>query len=226
MRIALYQMRDRKDVGLNIRVACKAIVSCHADFFCLPEYFAIPADYKEYKTVEDAWLEITLPLLESLATASVHFPGYVIAGSTVEKEGRRYYNTCYIFKDGEVVAKYRKINLVDEELALGLSPGRDVVKVKSENCTFSVLICADCLHRETVEKAVQGCDVLFLPVSMTGRAKVEGHPVSMRIAESYGVTVVKVSRLTADGFGVRSAVVTPGRVLEAGPGESVFVVEL
>ncbi|RLI77218.1 hypothetical protein DRP05_10865 [Archaeoglobales archaeon] len=228
MRVALYQMRDRKDIRLNINAAFSKITITKADFFCLPEYFPIPSDYKNSKTVEDAWVEVSLPTIEMLKEASTKFKGYIIGGSIVEKDEGKYYNTCFVFKDGEVIAKYRKINLVDDEVKLGLSRGKDTTGIKTEFGRVGILICADCLDNDIVEKVAKKNDIVFLPISLTdpSHPKVEGHPVSERIARQYNVTVVKVSRII-DNIGVKSAVVTPMAVYEAKSfGEELLVLDL
>lgn len=209
-------MRDRRDVKLNIEAAYTKIVSTKADFFCLPEYFPIPSDYKNYKTVEDAWLEISQPTIKMLKNASTKFGGYIVGGSIVEKDDK-YYNTCFILKDGEIIAKYRKINLVDEEIKLGISAGWNTISIKTDFGRFGVLICADCLDSKIVEKTANKNDLIFLPISLTdpSHSKVEGHPVSERVAKQFDVTIVKTSRITFDGIGVRSAVVTPEVIYEA-----------
>ncbi|RLI75675.1 hypothetical protein DRO97_02675 [Archaeoglobales archaeon] len=228
MRVALYQMRDRKDVRLNINTAFFKITSTKADFFCLPEYFPIPSDYKNSKTVEDAWVEISLPTIEMLKEASTKFKGYIIGGSIVEKDEGKYYNTCFVFKDGEVIAKYRKMNLVDDEVRLDLSRGENTVSIETEFGRVGILICADCLDNNIVEKVAKKNDIIFLPISLTdpSHPKVEGHPVSERIARQYNVMVVKVSRII-NNIGVKSAVVTPKTIYEAKSfGEELLVVNL
>ncbi|AKG91736.1 putative amidohydrolase [Geoglobus ahangari] len=231
MRIALYQIEDRGSVGGNIEAARVAIRSVNADFICFPEFFTIPADYKRFgKTVEDAWREISLPTLSMIAEESLFFDGYVIGGSVVERGPDGYYNTCYIFRKGSVVGKYRKISPVEEELEMGIRPRREITVLKTEFGNIGVIICADCLSESVVDRVARKCDVLFLPISLTdpSHPKVEGHPVSERIAREYGVFVVKVSRV-ARNLGVKSVVMSPeGIVREASSccREELFVVEI
>ena len=211
MRIALYQMEDRGSVLENIKAAQKAVLNCRADFICFPEFFTIPADYQERgRGVEDAWKEISLPTLKMLAEASRSFDGYVIGGSVIERGEKGYYNTCFIFRGGRVVAKYRKMSPTHGELEMGIRPGNQVVVLNTEFGRIGVIICADCLNETVVEKVAGSSDILFLPISLTdpGHPAVEGHPVSERIARMYGVVVAKVSRVTR-GVGVKSVVISP-----------------
>ncbi len=219
-------MEDRGEAERNITEACKRIVDCSADFFCLPEYFAIPANYKESKGVEDAWEEITKPALEKLSVASKTFPGYIIAGSLVEKSGKEFYNTCFIFKSGEIVGKHRKVNLIEEELELGLTPGTGVEIFSAGSLRFSVLICADGLRKDLLKKAAEA-EVVFFPTSMTDpKHRVEGQQVFQKIAREYGVTIVKATRILPDRLS-KSAVVTPTAVYETKSyGDELLVVDL
>lgn len=230
MRVALFQMEDRGSIKENIEAARKAILSCNADFICFPEFFTIPADYKKRgKNLEDAWREVTVPTLQMLTEASRNFLGYIVGGSVVEKDGNDYYNTCFIFRKGRVLAKYRKMSPIEEELKMGIKPGNDTVSLDTEFGRVGVIICADCLNERVVDSIARRCDLLFLPISMTDPAHpaVEGHPVSKKIAEKYGIMVAKVSRIVR-GMGVRSAVISPnGIVKEAGSsGEEMLVVSL
>jgi len=216
MRIALYQMMDRGDIGENIRAACNIITKMSADFICFPEYFTIPADYKKRgKTVKDAWKEVTIPTINAFRRVSKKFEGYIIGGSVVEKDGGNYYNTCYVFKGGEIVAKYRKMNPIKEELEMGIKPGNNVVSVETEFGRFGVLICADCLNNSIVDTVASKNDIVFLPISLTDptHPRVEGHPISEKIAKKYGVFVVKVSRV-ADRVGVKSVVMSPTGIIK------------
>ncbi len=213
LKVAVYQMEDRGDAKNNINEACRKILCCNADFFCLPEYFAIPANYKKSKGVEDAWKEITKPALEKLSIVSKTFPGYIIAGTLVEKSGKAFYNTCFIFKSGKIVGKHRKVNLIDEEVELGLTPGVGVEIFFAKSLKFSVLICADGLRKDLLRKAAEA-KIVFFPTSMTDpKHKVRGQPVFQKIAKEYGIVIVKASRIFSNG-GSKSAVITPTTVYE------------
>ena len=224
----MYQMEDRGSKEGNIEAACRVVETCSADFVCLPEFFAIPVGVKD---PVEAW-RISVDALEALREASGRTACYVVAGSLVEKDGRDYYNTCYVLRKGSVVGKYRKMKPTDKELKAGIKPGSRPLRVKTEYGTIGVMICADILHEDAVERAVPGCDIVFLPISVTSpdHARVEGHPLSKLVASKYGVVVVKVARIGVVGgvkVGVKSAVVTPTRIYEApSEGEEVFEVEL
>lgn len=233
MKLALYQIEDEGDVVNNIEKARKAIISTEADFFVLPEFFSIPGgDFRKHYTIETALHETAEPALKMLKEASLEFPGYVIGGSILEKDEEKYYNTCFVIRNGEEIASYRKIHITQEEIDLGISQGEETVTFQTKCGKVGILICADCIYEKTTDKVASESDIVFLPISLTdpNRPKVEGHPVLTRIAQKHGVTVVKVSRLGTFGgrkLVAKSAIVSPlGVLYEAGDKEELTVLEL
>jgi len=233
MRVAIYQMEDRGDPHENIKWAYEAVVKADADFFVLPEFFAMPGgDFKKDWSVEDAYREAGKPAIRMLRRASVHFPGYLIGGSVIEKDISHFYNTCFVFRKGQLVAKYRKRHPTPEERALGIKGGDEIVTFNTEFGTAGILICADVIYERTRSEVAARSDIVFLPISLTDptHPKVEGHPLSEKIAREFGVVVVKVSRVgTFKGKKVvsKSAVITPqGLMYEAKECEELAVINL
>jgi len=226
-------MEDRGDPHENIKWAYEAVVKADADFFVLPEFFAIPGgDFKKDWSVEDAYREAGKPAIRMLRRASVHFPGYLIGGSVLEKDISHFYNTCFVFRKGQLVAKYRKRHPTPEERALGIKGGDEIVTFNTEFGTAGILICADVIYERTRSEVAARSDIVFLPISLTDptHPKVEGHPLSEKIAREFGVVVVKVSRVgTFKGKKVvsKSAVITPqGLMYEAKECEELAVINL
>jgi predicted amidohydrolase len=233
MKVAIYQMEDRGNAKLNIKQAYITIIKSDADFFVLPEFFAIPGgDYKKDCDIGEYWRETGKPALEMLKEASCYFSGYIIGGSILEKAQYSYYNTCYIFRNGQEVAKYRKINITRDEVELGVSRGKETLCLNTTFGRIGVLICADCINAETVDRVASQSDYIFLPLSLTdpNHPKFEGHPVSVRISHKYNVTVVKVARIGIFGgkkLVSQSAFTTPkGVIFEAGEEEELSIIEI
>jgi predicted amidohydrolase len=220
MKVAIYQMEDRGRAELNIKQACVTISKSDADFFVLPEFFTIPGgDYKKNYGLEEYW-------------QSCNFSGYIIGGSIMEKAQDNFYNTCYIFRNGQEVAKYRKINITRDEIELGVSHGNETLCLNTPFGKIGVLICADCINAETIDRVASQSDYVFLPISLTdpNHPKFEGHPVSVNISRKYNVTVVKVAKIGIfDGKKLvsKSAVTIPiGVIFEAGEEEELSIVEI
>jgi predicted amidohydrolase len=231
MKIAVYQIADAGDPDLNISKAYEKIVTTDADFFALPEFFTIPGGDNHRPYTLQSSLELTaLPALEMFKKASTVFRGYIIGGSIVEREGDCYYNTCYVFKGGEQITKYRKVNITHEEVALNLCRGKDPVKFETPFGTVGLMICADCISWPVVDATCAGAKLVFLPVSLTdpNHPPFTGHPVSDIIAKKYGSTVIKITRVgTFDGkvLSSRSAITTTaGTLWEAPDAQEYFEV--
>ncbi len=235
MKVGICQMEDKGSVEENVKSAVNYVKkSQNVDVLCFPEFFAYPLGYlrkltEKYgkRAVEKAYAGW---ILEEVVKSSKKLRGYLIAGSVIEKSDNKYYNTCYVLRNGEIIAKYRKINVIDEEIKAGITPGKETVTFNVEGVKAGIMICADCLKEEIVKEVCSNSKIVFLPISMTSpdHPKVEGHPLSIAMAKSYGVTVVKISRISVyDGkkFGVKSAVIDPsGIVAEADRVEETFMV--
>jgi predicted amidohydrolase len=226
-------MEDRGNIKLNIESAYDSIVQTRADFFVLPEFFAIPeGDFKKKYTPEECWLQTGKPALEMLKKASRLFDGYIIGGTVIEKGAGHYYNTCPVFKSGEFVTGHRKINLVADDLELGISPGRESTTFETPWGSVGLLICADMILKDLVRKTASNADIVFIPMSLTDpeHPKYEGHPVATKIAKDYDVIVVGVSRVsTFSGVKItsKSAVVTPDEIVfDALFDEKLAIVEI
>jgi predicted amidohydrolase len=223
MKIAVYQIADAGDPDLNIAKAYDRIISTDADFFALPEFFTIPGgDYRRPYTLQSC-LELTAtPAYDMMLKASTVFRGYIIGGSIVERDGDCYYNTCYVFKSGEQVASYRKINITHEEVELNICRGKQPVKFETPFGTVGLMICADCISWDVVDATCAGAKLIFLPVSLTdpNHPPFTGHPVSDVIARKYGSTVIKITRVGTFGGKIlssRSAITTPAGTLWEAP---------
>lgn len=234
MKVAIYQIADTGDAGTNLAKAYDALISSEADFFVLPEFFAIPGgDYRKQYTLESCYLETGLPAYKMLEKASSVFKGYVIGGSILERDGDCYYNTCYVWKNGELVTSYRKVKITREEVELQICPGKDTVTFDTPFGQIGLMICADCISWEMVDAVAAGSKYVFLPVSLTdpNHPPFTGHPVSETIAKKHGATVIKVTRMGVFNGKVlssRSAVTSPEGTIWEGPeaGETLEVVEI
>lgn len=227
MLVGLYQMEDRESIEDNVKAVVNCIKKADVDVLCIPEFFAHPLGFfKELvekfgsKAAEKAYNE-TWWVIEEIKRASRKFNGYIVAGTVVEKD-EHYYNTCYVLWRGHTAAKYRKINIVDDEVRAGITPGESTISFGISMDNFSVkagiMVCADCLNKNVVESVCRKAKIIFLPISMSSpdHPTVRGHPVSLKIAQKYGVVIAKTSRTAVykgRKFGVKSAVITPHGVL-------------
>lgn len=89
---------------------------------------------------------------------------YVIAGSIIEKEDNKYYNTSVLISpEGNIIGKYRKIFLWHPEKSY-LERGWELSIFKTKFGTVGIEICWDLAFPEvTRELALKGADIVFCP---------------------------------------------------------------
>jgi predicted amidohydrolase len=179
MRVAVLQVNSQADKAENIRVACEMIdraAGAGADLAVLPEC----VDYLGPKAgALDAAEVIPGPTSEAFAAKARQHGIWVLGGSIREssEDPGHNYNTSLLFdRNGEIVAKYRKIHLFDIELAgnvsaqesATISPGCDIVTAEIEGHRAGMSICYDLRFPELYRAAaLDGAEMLFVPAAFT-----------------------------------------------------------
>lgn len=180
MKVSLVQMNSRNDKAENLKVAAglieKTVEEDKPDLVVLPEYFAFLGDgpAEMHGSGEEFPGGEIYRLLSGLANKhaiTLH------AGSIVEKEGNRFYNTTLVFgPDGNQIARYRKIHLFDVDTPNGVSyresdsvaRGEEVITYKVRDKTVGCAICYDIRFPELFRALRdKGADVVVLPAAFT-----------------------------------------------------------
>ncbi|MCX7678103.1 MAG: carbon-nitrogen hydrolase family protein [Spirochaetes bacterium] len=155
-RIILFQH------SLGERVS-KAQIDEMADFkphfVCFPEYYFTNKKLGNHKqTIENQKRQIRYIQLLSKRLRTV-----IIGGSMPELENNLLYNTCFVFKNGELLGYYRKRNLFFAEIGK-ITPGNEWKTFSAYGITFGVLICADVFSDESfLEMKKFGAKIIFIP---------------------------------------------------------------
>jgi len=93
---------------------------------------------------------------------------YILAGSIIEKENDRFYNTTFLIgPSGEILGKYRKIHLFSygsKESQL-LTRGEEVSVIQTKIGTFGLTTCYDLRFPELFRKMIDSGANIFLIVS-------------------------------------------------------------
>ena len=174
IKIALCQINvvDNKEKNLeNARSMIAKSIEENADFIVLPEMFNCP--YSNDKFIEYAEEEKTSPTLLKISELASNNHVYILAGSIPEKENDNLYNTSYLFdKNGEIIAKHRKMHLFDIDIkgrmtfkeSDVLTAGDNVTVANTEFGKIGIGICYDVRFPELARLMVQeGALVLFYP---------------------------------------------------------------
>lgn len=174
IKLALCQMKVVDDKDKNIEKAIEMIdksINENADFIVLPEMFNCPYENKKFiEYCENQNDSYTLSKISQIAKSN---NVYILAGSIPEEEDGKIYNTSYLFdRNGEIIAKHRKMHLFDIDVkgkiyfkeSDTLTAGNDVTIANTEFGKIGIGICYDIrfpeLGRLMVEK---GASILFYP---------------------------------------------------------------
>lgn len=174
IKLALCQMKVVDDKDKNIEKAIEMIdksINENVDFIVLPEMFNCPYENKMFiEYCENQNDSHTLSKISQIAKSN---NVYILAGSIPEEEDGKIYNTSYLFdRNGEIIAKHRKMHLFDIDVkgkiyfkeSDTLTAGNDVTIANTEFGKIGIGICYDIrfpeLGRLMVEK---GASILFYP---------------------------------------------------------------
>lgn len=141
---------------------------------------------------------------------------YLVAGTTLEKEGDRFYHTSYYFDPrGEICAMQRQTHLSLEERSLGLHRGTDLSPVDMGGMKVGIVAGTDARHPEVGRiLALQGADILAHPGALEAGPgamprQLAGLWAQVQQNECFAVEAQLHGRLCGRDFGGRCAVLGP-----------------
>jgi predicted amidohydrolase len=174
MRVAVCQMRSGADVDANLEEADRLLQEAGdggADLAVLPELFP-------YLGPRAGVAEIAEPMpggraTEMLTKAATRSGMWIVGGSIHERDGDAVYNTAPVLdRDGELVARYRKIHLFDVALegqppfreSATFTPGTELVSHQVVDVRAGLAICYDLRFPELFRGLmVLGVELFALP---------------------------------------------------------------
>jgi len=165
IKICAAQMEVRfLDVEANLKKASSMVVEASregCDFICFPEVFLIGLVGEK---ISEYAQEIPGEQTAKFSSLAKENRIHIIMGSIVEKEGSNFYNTSVLIDDsGEILGKYRKINLWNGE-KLRRKPGDRTFVFDTKYGKIGIEICWDLAFPEvSKEMALNGARIIFCP---------------------------------------------------------------
>lgn len=134
-----------------------------ADLILLPEIWNI--GYFSFDQYESQSETLDGPTVNAMAEKAREINAYVFAGSFVEKDGKKLYNTSVMLdKKGKILSTYRKMHLfgygsAEAEL---LTPGSEIVTIKTEIGNLGLSTCYDLRFPELYRRMMERGAEIFL----------------------------------------------------------------
>jgi len=234
-RVSLIHLKIRNSVEGNLRAASKGIKKAaerNPAFIALPEYFSVPDSMEKFTSAETIFQQTYRETIHFLCEVSKEFPrSYIVGGTFLEKDGGKFFNTSTLWKNGALIGKYRKKNLIAIEIKAGVSMGNEPAVFKTDFCKVGLLVCADMFDSAIIGQTKSlGAEIVFLPVAALGtHPSVKGHPLTEKIASENGVFLIKVGNVHSSTRGGRSAVIAPWGIIDEVsdvPEDTVIVADL
>ncbi len=219
MKTSLLHMKIRNSLQSNILAAKQAIQKAAKQgpaLIALPEYFTVPNCMADFTDASSISKETCRETLNFLAEISKEISGvYLLGGSVLAEDNGKYFNTSTLWRNGSLLAKYKKINPIQAEIKAGVAKGSQPLVVDTEIGKIGLLVCADTFDPELVKRTANlGAEILSLPVAAMGtHPTVKGHPLTEQIARDYGLFLLKVGNVCSSMRGGRSAIIAPWGVL-------------
>ena len=163
--VAAIQMRVGRSFDENLREVQKMVPEAAekgATIVALPEYFYFPqVDDQPLEEAASLTFDQTFKVLKDLS----HEKRILIEACLIENDSGSLFNTAFLFKDGKVVGRQRKVHVTAKEVKLGVSKWDNFETVELDRLKLGVLVCADVLYPEACRVlGLFGCDIVFNPV--------------------------------------------------------------
>jgi omega-amidase len=235
LKVSILHMEIRSTLKENLTAAQTAVLKAAKQkpaLIALPEYFTVPncmGDFTDAKKISQETCTKTLNFLKEISKTIGEI--YLLGGTVLEEDSGKYYNTSTLWRNGQLLAKYKKINPIKAEVEAGVSKGTQSLVVDTEFGKLGMIVCADTFDPPLVKKiATLGAEIVSLPVAAMGtHPTVKGHPLTEGIARDYGLFVLKVGNVCSNMRGGRSAIIAPwailGEVTDA-PEDSILTEDL
>ena len=235
MKVSVLHMEIRQTLQENLTAAKTAVLKAAKNqpaLIALPEYFTVPNCMAHFTNAPKISRETCNQTLGFLREVSAEIGDiYLLGGTVLQEDSEKFYNTSTLWRNGEMLAKYKKINPIQAEVDAGVSRGCTPMVLETDLGKLGIIVCADTFDPALVKKIAElGAEIVTLPVAAMGtHPTVKGHPLTEGIARDYGLFILKVGNVSSNMRGGRSAIIAPwgvlGEVTDA-PEDSVLTADL
>jgi omega-amidase len=235
LKVSVLHMEIRPTLKQNLTAAKAAVLQAAKQkptLIALPEYFTSPncmADFNDAPKISKETCDKTLDFLQGISALIGNI--YLLGGTVLQEDEGKYYNTSTLWRNGVLVAKYKKINPIDAEVKAGVSRGCTPMVLDTDFGRLGMIVCADTFDPVLVKKVAElGAEIVTLPVAAMGtHPTVKGHPLTEGIARDYGMFILKIGNVCSNMRGGRSAIIAPWGILSEvtdAPEDSVLIADL
>ena len=219
MKVSLLHMEIRSTLEYNLKAAKTAVLKAAKQkpaLIALPEYFTVAncmADFTDAQKISQETCAKTLNFLQEISREIGNI--YLLGGTVLEEDNGKHYNTSTLWRNGQLLAKYKKINPIKAEIEAGVARGNQPLVVDTDLGKLGIIVCADTFDPPLIKKIADlGAEIVSLPVAAMGtHPTVKGHPLTEAIARDYGLFILKVGNVCSNMRGGRSAIIAPWGIL-------------
>ena len=235
MKVCVLHLRIRNTLAGNLKAASAQILKAAEHkpaFIALPEYFSVPGCMENFTSAQEISKKTHDATIEFLADISRQIGNiYLLGGTVIEEDGGQFYNVSSLWRNGQIIGKYKKINPIKGEINAGVARGSEPLVLNTDFCKVGLVVCADMFDKALVKQvADMGAEMVYLPVAAMGtHPTVKGHPLTEKVSSDHGMFVLKVGNVCSSTKGGRSAVIAPWGIMDEvsdSPKDAMIVAEL
>jgi predicted amidohydrolase len=183
MKVSILHMEIRNTLEDNLTAAKTAVLKAaeqNPAIIALPEYFTVPncmGDFTDATKISQETSAKTFHFLQEVSKTIGEI--FLLGGTVLQEDSGKYYNTSTLWKNGQLIAKYKKINPIKAEIAAGVARGTQPLVVETDLGKIGMIVCADSFDPSLVKKVASlGAEIVSLPVAAMGtHPVVKGHPL-------------------------------------------------
>ncbi len=136
MKVSILHMEIRDTLEDNLTAAETAVLKAAKEnptLIALPEYFTVPncmADFTNAPKISKQTASKTKAFLKGISKVIGDI--YLLGGTILEEDHDKYYNTSTLWRNGKLLAKYKKISPIKVELEAGVAKGSTPIVIDTD----------------------------------------------------------------------------------------------